>query len=65
MDKDKAKNYSDRSNNNSDTNDNDSGDGDSNGNNKDNEAHRCAGRRGLLTPINGQLKTKYAAKYYL
>jgi hypothetical protein len=65
MDEGKAKNYSDGSNNSDDTDNGDSGDGNSSSSNKDNEACGCVGRRGLLTPINGQLKIKCTAKHYL
>jgi len=51
MDEGKAENYSDGSDDSGDTDNDDSGDGDSS--NSDNEARGCAGRRGLLTPING------------
>ena len=65
IDKGKAENYNDGSDNSDDTDDDDSGDGDSSNSDEGNEARRCVGRRGLLTPIISQLKTKRAAKYYL
>jgi len=65
MDEGKAENYSDGSGDSGDTDDNDFGDGNSSGSDEDNEARWCAGRRGLPTPINGQLKTKRAAKHHL
>jgi len=51
MDEGKAENYSDGSNSSDDMDDNDSGDGNSSDSDKGNEARRCIGRRGLLTPI--------------
>jgi hypothetical protein len=64
-DKGKAKNYSNRSNDSDNTDNNDFKDSDSSSNNKDNKACRYTGQQGLLTPINSQLKTKHAVKYYL
>ena len=65
MDEGKAENYSDGSDDSDDTGDDDSGDSDSSGSDEGNEARGCAGRRGLPTLINGQSKTKRAAKPHL
>ena len=62
VDKGKAENYSDGS---DDSDDIDDVDFDSSDSGKGNKARGCVGRRGLLTSITSQLRTKRAVKHHL